>query len=162
MFHDVRTRAWHRVSLCETRCPVILGPPRGRLAPTGTVRVVSVQRCRGVRAAWPAGCSRGGTYDDANRLTTRGTTTYSYDDVGNMTSNGTQTFVWDPRGQLTQITGGPVPASFVYDATGRRRQAIFNATRSSFLSGARGYKSLHDLCTFFCVEEDPYRSKSDG
>ena len=75
-----------------------------------------------------------GTYDDSNRLTARGATTYSYDDVGNMISNGTQTFAWNPRGQLTQITGGPVTASFVYDATGRRRQATFNATTTSFLN----------------------------
>jgi RHS repeat-associated protein len=74
-----------------------------------------------------------GTYDDANRLTLRGATTYTYDDVGNMTSDGTRTFAWNPRGQLTQITGGTLPASFVYDAKGRRRQAIFNGTLTSFL-----------------------------
>ena len=74
-----------------------------------------------------------GTYDDANRLTLRGGTSYSYDDVGNMTSDGTRTFAWNPRGQLTGITGGSVPAPFVYDAKGRRRQATFNAITSSFL-----------------------------
>ena len=74
-----------------------------------------------------------GTYDDANRLTARGATSYTYDDVGNMTGNGTQTFGWNPRGQLTQITGGTLPASFVYDAKGRRRQATFNGVATSFL-----------------------------
>ena len=33
-----------------------------------------------------------------------------------------------------RLPGGSVPASFVYNATGRRRQATFNATTTSFLN----------------------------
>lgn len=72
------------------------------------------------------------TFDDANRLTARGATTYSYDDDGNLTSDGAQTYAWNARGELTGLSGGSPTASFAYDAFGRRRQATIGATTTSY------------------------------
>ena len=51
---------------------------------------------------------------------------------GNLTSDGTSTYTWDVRNRLAAITG-PVPASFVYDATGRRARKTINGTVTDFL-----------------------------
>jgi RHS repeat-associated protein len=73
-----------------------------------------------------------GTFDAANRLTGRGTTTYSYDETGNLTSDSTQTYAWNARGELTGLSGGSPTASFAYDAFGRRRQSTIGSTATSY------------------------------
>jgi RHS repeat-associated protein len=72
------------------------------------------------------------TYDDANRLTQRGTTTLSYDDNGNLTSDGVNTYTWNARNQMASISGG-TSASFQYDAFGRRVGKTINSVSTSFL-----------------------------
>jgi len=73
-----------------------------------------------------------GTFDAANRLTGRGSTTHSYDDTGNLTSDGAQTYAWNARGELTGLSGGSPGASFAYDAFGRRREATIGSTTTSY------------------------------
>jgi RHS repeat-associated protein len=73
-----------------------------------------------------------GTFDAANRLTARGTTTYSYDDTGSLTSDGAQAYAWNARGELTGLSGASPTASFSYDAFGRRRQATIGTTTTSY------------------------------
>lgn len=58
-------------------------------------------------------------YDDANRLTQWNGTTLTYDDAGNVLSEGSRTYSWDARNRLSAL-GGLQPASFQYDAFGRR------------------------------------------
>jgi RHS repeat-associated protein len=72
------------------------------------------------------------TFDAANRITTRGGTTFSYDLNGNLTSNGTTTYTWNVRNQLAAVSGG-VTASFQYDAVGRRRGKTVGTTSTNFL-----------------------------
>jgi YD repeat-containing protein len=71
-------------------------------------------------------------YNDANRLTTWGTSTLTYDFNGNLTSDGTNAYTWDARDELTTITGG-VSATFKYDAVGRRFQKVVSGTTTEFL-----------------------------
>ncbi len=73
-----------------------------------------------------------GSFDDANRLTARGGTSFSYDDNGSLTSDGTKTYSWNARGELTGLSGGSPTASFAYDAFGRRREATVGGTSTSF------------------------------
>jgi YD repeat-containing protein len=66
----------------------------------------------------PAAVS-GNTFNAANEMTAFNGTALSYDANGNLLSDGTNTYSWDARNHLTAIAG-PVDASFVYDAFGRR------------------------------------------
>ncbi len=55
----------------------------------------------------------------ANQMVSFGGAPLSYDANGNLLSDGTNSYVWDTRNRLASI-GGPVSASFVYDAFARR------------------------------------------
>jgi RHS repeat-associated protein len=59
------------------------------------------------------------SYDAANRLTQWGGATLTYDENGSLASDGSRTYGWDARNRLSAL-GGVVPASFEYDAFGRR------------------------------------------
>jgi RHS repeat-associated protein len=69
------------------------------------------------------------TYDSANRLVQRGTTTYSHDENGNLTSEsglaGATTYTWDARNRLSRVTAPDGQATqFTYDFAGNMiRQA---------------------------------------
>ena len=73
------------------------------------------------------------TYDDANRLTQRGSATYNYDAEGNLTSDGANTYTWDARNQLTSISGPGLSASFQYDSFGRRTGKTVSGVSTSYL-----------------------------
>jgi RHS repeat-associated protein len=72
------------------------------------------------------------TYDAANRQLTFGGQTLTYDLNGNLTGDGTNTYTWNARNELAAITG-PVPATFVYDALGRRQRKTIGATVTDFV-----------------------------
>jgi RHS repeat-associated protein len=63
------------------------------------------------------------TYDDANRLIQRGTTSFSYDENGNLTSEiapiGTVNYVWDARNRLSRLVRPDGQTTqFTYDFRG--------------------------------------------
>jgi RHS repeat-associated protein len=74
----------------------------------------------------------GNTFNAANEMTSFNGTPLSYDANGNLTSDGTNTYTWDARNHLTGISG-PVPASFLYDALGRRAAKSINGATTQFL-----------------------------
>ena len=72
------------------------------------------------------------TYNSANQLTQKDSTTLTYDANGNLTNDGTNTYTWDARNQLTGISGG-VSASFQYDSFGRRTRKTINGSTTEYL-----------------------------
>ena len=79
----------------------------------------------------PAAVS-GNTFNAANEMTAFNGTALSYDANGNLLSDGTNTYSWDARNHLTAIAG-PVDASFVYDAFGRRAAKTLSGVSTEFL-----------------------------
>jgi RHS repeat-associated protein len=73
------------------------------------------------------------TYNAANQMTQRGSTTLTYDASGNLTSDGTNTYNWDARNQLTSMSGPSLSASFLYDGIGRRIKKTVNGSITEFL-----------------------------
>jgi RHS repeat-associated protein len=61
-----------------------------------------------------------GTFDPANRMTSRGTTALSHDTDGNLTSDGQRQLTWDTRGRLSTVTQAGATTEYGYDALGRR------------------------------------------
>ncbi len=81
-------------------------------------------------------------YDDANRLTQWNGTTLTYDDNGNLASEGSRTYSWDVRNRLTAL-GGLQPASFPYNAFGRRISKSTAAGTTEYLyDGAESVQEL--------------------
>ena len=72
------------------------------------------------------------TYNAANQMTQRASTTLSYDDNGNLTGDGVNTFTWDARNRLTAISGG-TSASFQYDSFGRRTSKTVSSQTTNYL-----------------------------
>ena len=72
------------------------------------------------------------TYNTNNQQLTFGAQNLTYDLNGNLTSDGTNTYTWDARNRIVAITG-PVPATFVYDAAGRRSRKTINGVTIDFL-----------------------------
>ncbi len=62
------------------------------------------------------------TYDGANRLLQRGSSTYAHDENGNLTtestSESTTTYRWDGRNRLKSVNNGEQTTSFTYDFGG--------------------------------------------
>ncbi len=78
------------------------------------------------------------TYDDGDKLLTRGSTSYSYDECGRTKTivgpSGTRTFTWDYEDRLTNLSGGGVSSTnYGYNGLGTR-------TSKSNSSGSRIYK----------------------
>jgi len=89
----------------------------------------------------PAAVS-GNTFNAANEMTAFNGTALSYDANGNLLSDGTNTYSWDARNHLTAIAG-PVDASFVYDAFGRRAAKTLSGVSTEFLYD--GLNSVQEL-----------------
>lgn len=73
------------------------------------------------------------TYDAANRRTAQDGQALSYDAEGNLTASGGTTYEWDERGQLATIGGLAGPASFSYDAFGRRAAKTVGGERTDYV-----------------------------
>ena len=73
------------------------------------------------------------TFDDANRLTQRGSSTFTYDDNGNLTSDGTRTYTWNSRNELSAVNGPGLTSSFLYDSLGRRIRKTINGVTTDYL-----------------------------
>jgi RHS repeat-associated protein len=72
------------------------------------------------------------TYDAANRLTQWAGATLTFDDNGNLVGDGTRIYGWDARDRLSAL-GGSSPASFVYDAFGRRLSRTVAGVTTEFV-----------------------------
>ncbi|WP_370943269.1 RHS repeat-associated core domain-containing protein [Amycolatopsis sp. cg5] len=70
------------------------------------------------------------TYNDANRLTTPGTT---YDAEGHLLTDGTTTYTWNARGQLTGTSKAGLAGSYTYDAAGNRSSRTVGGVTTKFL-----------------------------
>ncbi|MET0603657.1 MAG: RHS repeat-associated core domain-containing protein [Baekduia sp.] len=73
------------------------------------------------------------TYDEANRLTSRGTVEPTYDAAGNLTNDGQRAFTWNSRAQLSKVTQGGNETDYAYDALGRRRSTTAGGTTTQFV-----------------------------
>ena len=73
----------------------------------------------------------GKTFNADNGMSAFNGTTLTYDANGNLSSDGTNTYTWDARNHLTAISGA-TPASFTYDAIGRRASKSIGATTTQF------------------------------
>lgn len=73
------------------------------------------------------------TYNAANQMTQRGSSTLTYDLNGNLTNDGTNTYNWDARNQLTSMSGPGLTASFLYDGMGRRIRKTVNGASTDYL-----------------------------
>src|SRR5262249_15881941 len=73
------------------------------------------------------------THDAANRLTSRDGTSFTYDANGQLTGDGASTYTWDARSRLVAL-GGATPASFQYDAFGRRGRTTVAGAATAYLS----------------------------
>jgi RHS repeat-associated protein len=73
------------------------------------------------------------TYDDANRLTSRGSVEPAYDEAGNLTDDGQRAFTWNSRGQLSKVTQGSDETDYAYDPLGRRRSTTAGGATTHFV-----------------------------
>ena len=76
-------------------------------------------------------------YDDADKLLSRGSTTYSYDNCGRTTQilgpGGVRNFTWDYEDRLTNLSGSSPNTNYGYNGVGSR-------TSKSNANGTRTYK----------------------
>jgi len=75
----------------------------------------------------------GASYDAANQQIAFNGQTLTFDLNGNLTSDGTTTYTWNARNQLVGLARAGLAASFVYDATARRRSKTLNSLTTSYL-----------------------------
>jgi RHS repeat-associated protein len=73
------------------------------------------------------------TYDNADRLISLGSQTFSYDDEGNLTGDGTRAYTWNSRDQLAAVSGPGLSAAFGYDSSGRRTSTTVNGATTDYL-----------------------------
>jgi len=105
------------------------------------------------------------TYNANNQQLTFGSQTLTYDLNGNLTSDGTNTYTWDARNRLVAIAG-PMPASFIYDAAGRRSRKTINGVTTDFLYDGlnpvqeQSGSAVTSLLTGLAVDE--YLSRGDA
>jgi RHS repeat-associated protein len=105
------------------------------------------------------------TYNANNQQLTFGGQSLTYDLNGNLTSEGTNTYTWDARNRLAAIAG-PIPASFIYDAAGRRNRKTINGTTTEFVYDAfnpvqeQSGQSITNLLIGLGVDE--YFSRGDA
>jgi RHS repeat-associated protein len=85
------------------------------------------------RTGIPAAVSSA-TYNADNELTLWGSVPLTYDANGNLTTAGATTYAWNARNQLASIAGTGGPASFSYDAFGRRIGKTVGGTTTGFLN----------------------------
>ena len=92
-------------------------------------------------AANPALRDDYGVYDDGNRITSFGGSTYAYDTDGNLTGiTGRKTFTssYDPENRPVQMTSGGITISYGYDGLGNRVRAVRGAETTGYYHDHRG------------------------
>jgi RHS repeat-associated protein len=78
------------------------------------------------------------TYDNANKMLTAGTKSYSYDAAGNVTgvtwTGGSRTLTWDAESRLKSTTSGASTVNYAYNGIGQR-VAKSGAATAAYLLG---------------------------
>jgi RHS repeat-associated protein len=94
--------------------------------------------------------SVGHVYDIADRLLSRGPTSYTFDKNGNLTSlkknNKTTNYIFDAANRLISVTGGGVNSTFTYDGDGNRV--------AQKVGSSPAYTYLNDIATGFATVLD--------
>jgi RHS repeat-associated protein len=113
----------------------------------------------------------GNTFNADNAMTGFNGQTLTYDANGNLLNDGTNTYTWDARDHLNTISG-PTPASFVYDALGRRASKTINGATTQYLydglnpvqelNGASPPVPIANLLTGLDTDEYFTRTDSSG
>ncbi|HEX6022606.1 MAG TPA: RHS repeat-associated core domain-containing protein, partial [Solirubrobacter sp.] len=75
------------------------------------------------------------TFDDEDRLKTRGATAYDYDVAGFLKSRGADQFDYSARGELLSATVGGTTVTYRYDALGRRVARVQGDQTTQYLYG---------------------------
>jgi RHS repeat-associated protein len=75
------------------------------------------------------------TFDNRDRLQTRGGTGYTFDASGFMTGRGGDTFTYSARGELLQATVGGKTVTYSYDGLGRRVSRTDSGGTTQYLYG---------------------------
>jgi RHS repeat-associated protein len=75
------------------------------------------------------------TYDEQDRLLTRGDVTYDFDADGFMTRRGEDTFRYSARGELLEAEAGGTTVTYAYDAMGRRTARTEGGQTTTYLYG---------------------------
>jgi RHS repeat-associated protein len=78
------------------------------------------------------------TYDDQDRLVSRGATAYTFDAAGFMTARGDDRFDYSARGELLSATVGGVTVTYRYDGLGRRVARTQSGATTQYLYGNPG------------------------
>ena len=130
------------------------------------------------------------TYNAADQLTQKGSTTYTYDANGNQASAGTRTFTYNLADQLVSTTNAGTTATYGYDGDGRRVSSTVGgggadirsvwdplaetgiaelalertpagALVRRYLGGPLGAVSMMNASATFCYHEDPLGTVTD-
>lgn len=109
------------------------------------------------------------TYNAANRMITRGSTTLTYDDNGNLTNDSASTYNWNARGQLASTTG-VATLNYSYDGLGRRtRKTVGGTTTTDYVYDGQQITAEKQSGSFsatllngLAVDEVFVRSGSEG
>ncbi|MGH9174621.1 MAG: RHS repeat-associated core domain-containing protein, partial [Vicinamibacterales bacterium] len=103
------------------------------------------------------------TYDNADQLTSDGTTSYSYDLNGNVVSAGGDSFTWDWDNQLSQATVGGDTSTYAYDGDGvRASQAVGGQVTPYTWDRAGGLPLLLDDDDTAYLHDDGLLAEIDG
>jgi RHS repeat-associated protein len=71
------------------------------------------------------------TYDDADQLTSDGTTSYAYDNAGNLTAAGSDSYSWDGQNRLSSATVSGTTETYAYDGDDVRISATTGGTTTT-------------------------------
>jgi RHS repeat-associated protein len=73
------------------------------------------------------------TYNDADQLTSDGTSSYAYDANGNLVARGADSFTWDYASRMTGATVGSTTATYTYDGEDVRVGKTVASTPTTYL-----------------------------
>lgn len=81
------------------------------------------------------------TYNNANRITQMGNTSFGFDSNGNTTNKGNRTYQYDKFDRLISV-GGDMNAQYMYDGSGNRRGATRNGIVTRFVLDLMGMTNV--------------------
>jgi RHS repeat-associated protein len=102
------------------------------------------------------------THDDADQLTSDGSTNYTYDANGNLTAAGADTFSWDYADRMTAATVGGTAATYAYDGDGVRASKTVGSTTPYLWDRESGLPLLVDDGTDAFLHADGTLAQIDG